>query len=139
MTPHQRAVFDWVATFIDSQGFSPTYEEIAKGIGQGTRMHAHSTVAKLIEQGFLAKGPPSGKRTLVVAKWPPGPAMPASRPGMPRLARTLEQWATMVPSAVADGSRAQVVYALADAKADIASLAARLAATLPPSENSEAT
>lgn len=45
---------------------------------------------------------------------------------MTDLRRDLKRWAGMVPSTVADGSDAQVVFALADAKHDIAVLAARV-------------
>lgn len=41
--------------------------------------------------------------------------------------RTLPQWSGMVPEVVAEGSKAQIVYALADAKADIAELSAQVA------------
>ena len=45
-----------------------------------------------------------------------------------RMERSPESWAGMAPSAVADGSRSQIMYALQDAKHDIAFLLEDLAA-----------
>jgi prophage maintenance system killer protein len=40
--------------------------------------------------------------------------------------RTLKRWAGMVPEVVAEGSKAQIIFALRDAKKDIAELAEAL-------------
>lgn len=40
--------------------------------------------------------------------------------------RTLDRWAAMVPEAVAEGSKAQVIFALSDAKKDIAMISGQL-------------
>ncbi len=40
-----------------------------------------------------------------------------------KLQRTLSQYANGVPEAIADGSRAQIIYCIADAKKDVATLA----------------
>lgn len=43
-----------------------------------------------------------------------------------RLERTLQQYANGVPEIIADGSRAQIIYCIADAKKDVATLARHL-------------
>lgn len=43
-----------------------------------------------------------------------------------KLQRTLQQYANGVPEVIADGSRAQVIHCIADAKKDIATLARHL-------------
>lgn len=43
-----------------------------------------------------------------------------------KLERTLKQHANGVPEVIADGSKAQIVYCIADAKKDIATLATAL-------------
>jgi hypothetical protein len=43
------------------------------------------------------------------------------------MVRSMDQWRNMVPRAVAEGSQAQVEYALADAKHDIDALWCALA------------
>lgn len=125
MTPLQRRALDYIAEFLRVQGMAPTYDEIARALGQRARANAFAVVNGLIGHGYLAREG-RGRRNIVVLKLPPGPAMPVDTPALPVLARSLERWAGMVPTAVADGSRAQVVYALADAKADIAALAQRV-------------
>lgn len=125
MTPLQRRALDHIAAFIQAQGMAPTYDEIAQALGQRARANAFAVVNSLIGHGYLARDG-RGRRNITVLKMPPAPVMPVDTPALPIMARSLERWAAMVPTAVADGSRAQVVYALADAKADIAALARRI-------------
>jgi SOS-response transcriptional repressor LexA len=124
VTPQTKAAFDFIAGFIRANGFSPTYDEIAAAMGVQQRATAWVAVNGLIKAGWLRKG--KGKRALEVARKPPAPAMPRTRDGLPRLQRTLEQWGAMTPTQVADMPRREISYTLADAKADIATLASAL-------------
>lgn len=53
MTPKQKKVLDWIKAFIDENGFSPSYDEIADAVGIASRSGAHRTVKILIKTGYL--------------------------------------------------------------------------------------
>ena len=53
MTPAQARVYGWVAQFIEANGYPPTVEEIAIGLGYGSKSTVHNHLEILREKGFL--------------------------------------------------------------------------------------
>lgn len=55
LTPRQLEVLHFIKGFIAANGFSPTYREIAKGIGSMSRGSTFATVQHLIVRGHLRR------------------------------------------------------------------------------------
>jgi repressor LexA len=55
LTKKQKAVLDYVRAFIENEGFSPSYEEIAVGLGLSAVSTVHVHVRNLVEKGYLTK------------------------------------------------------------------------------------
>lgn len=55
LTKKQKLVLDYIRSFIDEQGHSPSYEEIARGLGLSSPSTIHSHVEKLEQKGYLTK------------------------------------------------------------------------------------
>jgi len=64
LTPRQHAVYEFIAGFIDRQGYAPSYQEIGRHLG----LRSLNAVAKLVTQlrrrGALAEAPFNAKRSL---------------------------------------------------------------------------
>lgn len=55
LTKKQRQVLDFIKQFIDTQGYAPSYEEIAAGLGLSSQSTIHVHVENLREKGYLTK------------------------------------------------------------------------------------
>jgi repressor LexA len=67
LTRRQRQVLDFVQAFTDENGYSPSLEEIAAGLGFSSVSNAHQHVTALVERGHLRR--PRGKnRSLEVVR-----------------------------------------------------------------------
>ena len=55
LTPKQKTVLDFVATFIERSGYCPSFEEIAKGVGLGSLATVHKHVTALQQKGYLKR------------------------------------------------------------------------------------
>jgi LexA DNA binding domain len=65
VTPRERNVLSYVLTYLeDHGGISPSYEEIAAGVGLSNKSHAHQAVHQLINKGHLVKAGGGGARVL---------------------------------------------------------------------------
>lgn len=55
LTKRQRQILDYVDSFIDSYGYSPSFEEIAKFFGYSSLATVHEHLSNLEQKGFLRK------------------------------------------------------------------------------------
>jgi repressor LexA len=53
MTEKQKLVYDFIQTFIKIRGFSPSYSEIAQGLGMRSKSNIHRHIHTLKERGLL--------------------------------------------------------------------------------------
>jgi SOS-response transcriptional repressor LexA len=53
MTERQKLVYDFIQTFIKVRGFSPSYAEIAQGLGMRSKSNIHRHIHALKERGLL--------------------------------------------------------------------------------------
>lgn len=66
LTKKQRKTLDFITTFIEQKGYSPSYREIANGL----KLNSVATVAQhidtLVEKGFLEKGDNSARSLIPI-------------------------------------------------------------------------
>ncbi len=55
LTKRQRQILDYVDSFIDSYGYSPSFEEIANFFGYSSLATVHEHLSNLEQKGFLRK------------------------------------------------------------------------------------
>jgi repressor LexA len=55
LTKKQRQILDYVESFVDSNGYSPSYEEIADHFGYSSLATVHEHLTNLETKGFLRK------------------------------------------------------------------------------------
>jgi repressor LexA len=55
LTKKQRQILDYVESFVDSYGYSPSYEEIAQAFGYSSLATVHEHLTNLEQKGFLRK------------------------------------------------------------------------------------
>lgn len=55
LTRRQRQILDYVDSFIDAQGYSPSFEEIASSFGYSSLATVHEHLSNLEEKGFIRK------------------------------------------------------------------------------------
>lgn len=55
LTKKQREVYDFIETFIEAQGYSPSLEEIARGLGLRSLATVHKHVRNLSDKGALKR------------------------------------------------------------------------------------
>ena len=57
MTERQRAVLEFIQTYIKMKGFAPSMQDIATGLGMKSRSNIHRIVHSLETQGLLVTTP----------------------------------------------------------------------------------
>lgn len=55
LTKKQRQILDYVESFVDANGYSPSYEEIAQAFGYSSLATVHEHLTNLEQKGFLRK------------------------------------------------------------------------------------
>jgi repressor LexA len=55
LTKKQRQILDYVEEFVESNGYSPSYEEIAEHFGYSSLATVHEHLSNLEQKGFLRK------------------------------------------------------------------------------------
>jgi len=55
LTRRQRQVYDFISEFINKQGYSPSFEEIGRGLGLRSLATVHKHVSNLEEKGLLRR------------------------------------------------------------------------------------
>jgi repressor LexA len=56
LTKRQKQVMDLIARFVDENGFSPSYEEIASGLGLASLATVHKHISALETKSYLRRG-----------------------------------------------------------------------------------
>jgi len=56
LTPTQKKVYDLIVNFINSNGYSPSYEEIKQLISSNSKSHVHAIVHQLKKRGWIDFG-----------------------------------------------------------------------------------
>ncbi|MFH1755111.1 MAG: transcriptional repressor LexA [Candidatus Latescibacterota bacterium] len=56
LTRQQRRVLSFISTFLETEGYAPTLEEIRSHLGLSAVSTVHEHVEKLIEKGYLSRG-----------------------------------------------------------------------------------
>ena len=56
VTKRQKQVLDFVAGFVDDNGYSPSYEEIARGLGLASLATVHKHISTLETKQYLKRG-----------------------------------------------------------------------------------
>src|SRR5437763_16458516 len=55
ITRRQREVYDFIANFVDQNGYSPSFEEIAHGLQLNSLATVHKHICNLQEKGLLKR------------------------------------------------------------------------------------
>lgn len=64
LTPKQKEVLDFIVSFINDQGYPPSFREIASGLGLASPSTVHVHIQSLRERGFLRSGGSASSRDL---------------------------------------------------------------------------
>lgn len=56
LTQRQRRVMDYIAQFLGENGYSPSFQEIADGVGLSSIATVHKHIATLERKGYLKRG-----------------------------------------------------------------------------------
>ncbi|HEX9009736.1 MAG TPA: transcriptional repressor LexA [Holophagaceae bacterium] len=67
LTKRQQAVLNFIRTFLQEEGRSPTLSEIAKGVGSSAVSTIHKHVQHLMDKGFLVRSHGKGNNLVVSA------------------------------------------------------------------------
>ncbi|MDH0126652.1 hypothetical protein N7376_22000 [Brucella intermedia GD04153] len=57
MTPRQKQAYDFIRSFIDKEGYGPSYEEIQEALGMHSKSGVHRLVEGLEERGLIVRRP----------------------------------------------------------------------------------
>ncbi len=55
LTRRQRQVYDFIAGFVQSHGYSPSFEEVGKGLGLSSLATVHKHISNLEKKGLLRR------------------------------------------------------------------------------------
>ena len=67
LTRRQKQVFDFLVDFINQQGYSPSFEEIGKGLGLSSLATVHKHMQTLEKKGFIRRSYNQSRSVEVVA------------------------------------------------------------------------
>lgn len=56
LTRRQKQLYDFVSEFVESNGYSPSYQEIGDGLGLSSLATVHKHISNLEDKGLLKKG-----------------------------------------------------------------------------------
>jgi SOS regulatory protein LexA len=68
LTKRQQAVLNFIRTFVQAEGRSPTLAEIAKGVGSSAVSTIHKHVQHLMDKGFLVRSHGKGNNLVVATE-----------------------------------------------------------------------
>jgi repressor LexA len=81
ITKRQKEIYDYVADFVQRNGYSPSFEEIGEGMGLSSLATVHKHISNLEKKGLLKRGynksrsidvlPPKGSLKKTIAMPPP--------------------------------------------------------------------
>jgi repressor LexA len=67
MTPAQHKLLNYIKDYIAGNGYAPSFDEMARGIGVKSKSHIHNTLDRLEEQGFIRRIKETARAIEVVA------------------------------------------------------------------------
>ncbi len=90
ITRRQKEVLDFIRGFVERCGYSPSFEEIARGLELNSLATVHKHISNLEKKGLLQRAhnrsrsidvlPPQSQRTLASVQWPLLGRIAAGRP-----------------------------------------------------------
>src|SRR3954452_23932820 len=124
LTKRQRQVYDFIAGFVHSHGYSPSFEEIGDGMGLSSLATVHKHVSNLEKKGLLRRDynrsrsidilPPKGalKKSLAAAAAAGAVSGPGTLPLLGRIAagRPVETLENPETISLNDITRSKDVY-----------------------------
>jgi repressor LexA len=99
LTRRQKQVFDFLVSFINRNGYSPSFEEIGEGLGLSSLATVHKHMQTLEKKGFIRRGYNQSRSVEVVA-------VPGSVPFAKTAVRPFGRRKTATDGEAADGSGA---------------------------------
>ncbi len=124
LTRRQKQVYDFISSFVDRNGYSPSFEEIAEGLGLSSLATVHKHITNLEEKGLLKRDynrsrsidllKPRGamKQSLAVAAAAASNGMSLPLLGRIAAGRPLEAMENPESISLADFTRSKEVYVL---------------------------
>jgi repressor LexA len=117
LTRRQREVYDFISEFVQSQGYSPSFEEIGEGLGLHSLATVHKHITNLEQKGLLKRGYNRSRSIDVLplrGRMRPEAAPAQSWPLVGRIAagRPVEAIETQQTISFADFTRAKDVFVL---------------------------
>ena len=119
LTKRQRELYDFIAGFVQEHGYSPSFEEIGRGLQLNSLATVHKHITNLEKKGLLKRDynrsrsidliPPKGRMKQMLA-----PLAPASLPLLGRIAagRPVEALETPQTISLTDFTRSREVFVL---------------------------
>lgn len=68
LTPKQFEMYQAIDSFIDKNGYSPSYKELAKATGKANSSTAFHIIKRLERRGYVASIPGSGRSLIIIKK-----------------------------------------------------------------------
>ena len=68
MTPKQKQLLDFLKSYIDAYGHSPSYQQMMDGIGAKSKSQIHGLVSRLESQGKIKRHPHRARTIELVAE-----------------------------------------------------------------------
>jgi repressor LexA len=124
ITRRQKEMYDFISSFVDRNGYSPSFEEIAEGLGLSSLATVHKHITNLEEKGLLKRDynrsrsidllKPRGamKQSLAVAAAAASTGMSLPLLGRIAAGRPLEAMENPESISLADFTRSKEVYVL---------------------------
>lgn len=75
LTKRQRQILDYIGTFIEERGYSPSLEEIGAHFGLSSVATVHKHVSRLVEKGLVRRGWNQNRSIELVEKGPASRAL----------------------------------------------------------------
>ncbi len=117
ITRRQKEVWDFINQFVQTQGYSPSYEEIGAGLGLSSLATVHKHISNLQEKGLLKRDYNRSRSIDLLplkqrSKTAPGSELALPLVGRIAAGRPIEQVETPESISLADFTRSKDVFVL---------------------------
>lgn len=68
MTPTQQVILDFITEYHEKNGYAPALSEITEGVGYTSKGAAHAVITRLVEKGYIRRGPSGSARNLELVR-----------------------------------------------------------------------
>jgi len=68
LTKRQQEIFEYISSYIDKNGYSPTYDEIKDNFGLSALSTVHEHITELVNKGYLLRDEKSPRGIAVIPK-----------------------------------------------------------------------